>query len=290
MIAYNPKNWISLIFAFHRSDTFRMLIPAMIGIALFTALVAYVEIELLNLKLKSSLAMHSILGFVLSMLLVFRTNTAYDRWWEGRRLWGSFVNHSRSLSIKLSAFLPESAVDERQQLQVLLGNYFFACHDLLRGVKTTTNWETHPTINNEAIAQQPHVPNALLLELTRLISDCEKRGLIDATRLLMLNEELRSFAESLGACERIKNTPIPYSYSMFLKKIIFFYTVTMPFGFVTDFGYVMIPIVTFIFYVFTSIELLAEEIEDPFGDDVNDLPTDELAGRIRTSIKSLLHV
>ncbi len=288
MITYNPKNWIQLIFAFHRSDTFRILIPAMLGIGLYTALVAYVEIEILDMRFKSSVTMHSLMGFVLSLLLVFRTNTAYDRWWEGRRLWGTFVNHSRSLTMKVHSFLPADATDERERYKVLLSNYFFACRDHLRQAKTNDNWISHPEIDNAAFLHKQHVPNALLLELTKLINSFEVRGLMDKTRLLMLNDELRSLAESLGACERIRNTPIPYSYSMFLKKIIFFYTLTMPFGFVTDFKYVMIPIIIFIFYVFTSIELLAEEIEDPFGTDVNDLPTDELAGRIGAGIKEIL--
>jgi putative membrane protein len=260
----------------------------MLGIALYTALVAYVEIEILDMRFKSSVTIHSLKGFVLSLLLVFRTNTAYDRWWEGRRLWGTFVNHSRSLTMKVHSFLPADAKDERERYRVLLSNYFFACRDHLRQQKTNDDWISHPDIDNVAFLSKQHVPNALLLELTKLINSFEVRGLMDKTRLLMLNEELRSLAESLGACERIRNTPIPYSYSMFLKKIIFFYTLTMPFGFVTDFKYVMIPIIIFIFYVFTSIELLAEEIEDPFGTDVNDLPTDELAGRIGSGIKEIL--
>lgn len=288
MITYNPKNWIQLIFAFHRSDTFRILIPSMLGIGLYSAIVAYVEIEILDMRFKSSVTMHSLMGFVLSLLLVFRTNTAYDRWWEGRRLWGTFVNHSRSMSIKVHSFLPVHAQDERERFRVLLSNYFFACRDHLRQLKTNDDWETHPGIDNAAFLSKEHVPNALLLELTRLVNSFEVNGLMDKTRLLMLNEELRSLAEAMGACERIRNTPIPYSYSMFLKKIIFFYTLTMPFGFVTDFRYVMIPIIVFIFYVFTSIELLAEEIEDPFGTDVNDLPTDELAGKIKAAVSEIL--
>lgn len=288
MIVYNPKNWLNLIFAFHRSDTFRMLLPAMIGMAIFSSLVAYIEIELLSLKYKSSIAMHSILGFALSLLLVFRTNTAYDRWWEGRRLWGTFVNHSRSLSIKLATFIPPDSHEERVRIRVLLSNYFLAARDHLREKINLHEWESHPQIDNKKLAAASHIPNAILLALTQEIDACQRKGLFDNTRFLMLNEELRSLAESMGACERIHNTPIPYSYSMFLKKIIFFYTITMPFGFVSEFQYAMIPIVVFIFYTFTSIELLAEEIEDPFGNDVNDLPTDELAERIQLSIHEII--
>src|SRR3712207_5643583 len=92
----------------------------------------------------------------------------------------------------------------------------------------------------------------------------------------------------VGACERIKNTPIPYSYSIFMKKFIFIFTMTMPLGFITTFAYWDIPVVMFVFYVLVSLELIAEEIEDPFGKDANDLPMDELAARIGQNVPDLL--
>jgi putative membrane protein len=94
--------------------------------------------------------------------------------------------------------------------------------------------------------------------------------------------------DSCGACERIKNTPIPFSYSLFLKKFIFIYVVTMPLAFVTIFGYFSAFIATFVFYVLVSMEVLAEEIENPFGYDDNDLPTDLLAESIKKSVYGIL--
>ena len=109
MIAYNPKEWFTFIFRLHKADTIQKLTPMMIAIAIYGGLIAYLELDFFQLD-KESVAknitvVHSLLGFVLSLLLVFRTNTAYDRWWEGRRLWGSLVNSSRNLSIKLDALL-----------------------------------------------------------------------------------------------------------------------------------------------------------------------------------------
>ena len=105
MITYNPKDWWKLIFAFHRSDSFRVLLPGMIAVAVYTGLVAWIENDYLHVSFKNSTLVHSLVGFVLSMMLIFRTNTAYERWWEGRKLWGSFVNNSRNLALKLNAFL-----------------------------------------------------------------------------------------------------------------------------------------------------------------------------------------
>ncbi|HCY89477.1 MAG TPA: hypothetical protein DHV17_04380, partial [Chitinophagaceae bacterium] len=91
-----------------------------------------------------------------------------------------------------------------------------------------------------------------------------------------------------GACERIKNTPIPYSYSAFIKKFIFIYVLTLPFGFAFNLGYYSIPVTTFIFYVLASLELIAEEIEDPFGQDSNDLPMQRMAEAIGGNIRDIL--
>ena len=104
MIRYNPKEWFTFIFRLHKADTFRQLTPMMLSIALYVGVVALLEIEVFNLGKDSHLinitVMHGMLGFVISLLLVFRTNTAYDRWWEGRRLLGSLVNNSRNLAMK----------------------------------------------------------------------------------------------------------------------------------------------------------------------------------------------
>ena len=102
---------------------------------------------------------------------------------------------------------------------------------------------------------------------------------------MFLKDEIQNMVQTVGACERIKNTPIPYSYNMFIKKVIFLYVFTMPIGFVREFGYWAMPIVSALFYVFASIELIAEEIENPFGTDANDLPLDEMSKTIRNSVE-----
>ena len=119
MITYDSRNWIAAL-ALHRFDTFRKLFPMLVAVGFFTWLVGYIETEYLRLSrqdLVSNLpVMHSLMGFAISMLLVFRTNTAYDRWWEARKLWGQLVNVSRNTAIKLAAILPQE--DERSRALV----------------------------------------------------------------------------------------------------------------------------------------------------------------------------
>lgn len=285
MIAYNPKDWYKLILSFHKSDTFRMLVPALCGISLFSWGIVYLIKEVWKWDFEGTIAIHSLLGFVISLMLVFRTNTAYDRWWEGRKLWGGYVNHSRSISTKIAAFIPR---EESARVQALLINYFFASKDNLRKEMSTKGWVEVPGTPLDYYTNASHIPNVILADLVKEINSLHKRGVISDIQMLMLNDELRSFAELHGACERIRSTPIPYSYSMFIKKIVFFYSITIPFGIATEYGYWTILIVSFIFYAFASLELLAEEIEDPFGKDANDLPTDEIALKIKGNVQEII--
>ena len=138
------------------------------------------------------------------------------------------------------------------------------------------------------ISHEKHVPNQLALLIYQHIQQLYNDKKINGEQLLFLNAELQSFTDICGACERIKNTPIPFSYSVFIKKFIFFYIMTLPFGYVFQLGFYIIPVVAFIFYVLASLELIAEEIEDPFGGDQNDVPTRLLAQNIHRHVAEII--
>lgn len=288
MKAYNPKDWFGLIFNFHKSDTFRLLLPAMLGLSVLSAGLCYLHVEGKYVTFRSTTVMHSLLGFVISLLLVFRTNTAYERWWEGRKLWGDLVNNSRNLMLKLNAFLPEEKKELKINFRILITNYVFALKEHLRGGFRAEQLEEHPHLHMNDLKQVNHIPNKIAQQLYIEVEDLLKQKIISEEKLIVLNEELRSFTNVAGACERIKKTPIPYSYSTFIKRIIFLYIITLPLGLIPDLKWATIPIVLFVFYAFASLELLAEEIEDPFGHEGNDLPTDELANTIKKNLKELV--
>lgn len=270
----------------------------MLIVALYTAMVAAIEIHLLReirmtgsgdaieKALKDTTIMHSILGFVLSLLVVFRTNTAYDRWWEGRKLWGALVNNTRNLSVKLNAFLPSNCQSERVFFKTMIGEFPTALKEHLRaGIKLEEMEDVESY--KDRFADREHIPNLLIQEMYRKTKSLHAEGHLNGDELIIVDKELKSFFDIMGACERIKNTPIPFSYSIFLKKFIFFYIVTLPIGFVAYFEYWAIPISVFVFYVLVSLEIIAEEIEMPFGDDPNDLPTDKLACMIRRNVREI---
>ncbi len=285
MIKYDPKSWFSLIFQFHKSDTFRKMGWILLIFAIYTGIVVYLELYFKDiLEFKSTMQVHSLLGFVLALLLVFRTNSAYDRWWEGRKLWGALVNNSRNLALKINAVTTDS--NEKEFWNVSISNYVFAMKEHLRdGTKLE---ELSLGDNTDHIKKADHIPNIIASDMYKRLHTLYKKEVISGDQLITLDKELKAFTDIIGGCERIKKTPIPYSYSLFLKKFIFLYVITIPFGMVYDFNYWTIPIATIILYVLGSIELIAEEIEDPFGIDANDLPTDSLALTISENVKEIL--
>lgn len=287
MINYNPKSWITLIFAFHRSDTFRMLWKEIIYIGIFTSALAYVGITYFPkaVFLEKLISVYSLIGFVISLLLVFRTNTAYDRWWEGRRKWGELVNDSRNLAIKLSAVLSDE--EDRAYFKRMIPNFVFAAKEHLRkGVLFEELELTAPEL--EILSKKNHVPLAISELMYKKLVELKKAGKISEEEYITFDKNINAFMDAVGACERIKNTPIPFSYSLFIKKFIFIYVTTLPLAFVIQFGYFSALIATFVFYVLVSMEVLAEEIEDPFGSDDNDLPTDTICERIRANVQEVL--
>ncbi len=292
MVQYNPKDWLSFIFRFHKSDTFIKLVPMILLICVYSGTIAYFEVEHWKWseknKVKNIVLMHSLLGFVISLLLVFRTNTAYDRWWEGRKLWGALVNNSRNLALKINALLPKNDIQNRNFFKEAIPQYAVALKNHLRRESTRLELDEidHPELQD--IDLEKHVPNQLAALLFQKANTLFETGKIKGEQLIIINSELQSFSEICGACERIKNTPIPFSYSAFLKKFIFFYVMTLPWGYVFNLDYLVIPVVGFIFYVLASLELVAEEIEDPFGIDSNDLPMDKICENIQKHVGELL--
>lgn len=288
MISYNPKDWFSFIFRFHKADTVRKLFPLMVGIALYSALIAYLEIEYWQLSDKSHVrnvtVMHTMLGFVISLLLVFRTNTAYDRWWEGRKIWGALVNNTRNLALKISVMI--SNKDDKAIMKRLIPAYAEVLSSHLK------NEDISHELFDDAVLPSDHYnhkPNQIAKTIIAKVNELYTDGKITGDQLIVLNAEVQSLTDICGACERIKNTPIPYSYSAFIKKFIFFYVMTLPFGYVFKLGYYVIPVVVFIFYVLASLELIAEEIEDPFGTDANDLPLDKIAATIKINVEEIIY-
>ncbi|GAB4054305.1 bestrophin family protein [Spirosoma litoris] len=287
MVRYNPKEWLRFIVTFNRADTVRKLLPILVGVGFYAFVIVHI-LELLDLSenphLKNFSLMHTLLSFVISMLLVFRTNTAYDRWWEGRKLWGSLVNNSRNLALKLDQLLEPDQTETREFFRAMIPNFAFALKNHLRQQSFEREFTEPSTFSLQNLHLNEHVPQQIALIIFGKVNDLQRRGVLLPEHLIILNSEIQALMDVCGACERIKNTPIPFSYSSFIKKFISFYCLTLPLGYVSNLHYLVIPLVIFVFYVLASLEIIAEEIENPFGTDDNDLPLDTICKGIHKTV------
>ena len=132
-----------------------------------------------------------------------------------------------------------------------------------------------------------HKPNFLLTRMSQIVLEGFKNKTISGEQLIILENEIEKLSNILGACERIRNTPIPFGYSIHLKRILLIYLITLPFGFIREMSWWCIPLMMMVFFTMIGIELIGEEIEDPFGMDVNDLPFDELQVKIEGNLDEI---
>ncbi|MEO6639495.1 MAG: bestrophin family ion channel [Ginsengibacter sp.] len=294
MITHNPRTWFKFMLTFHKEDTFRKLLPMILAISAYSFAVACFAFlwwkDDDNTYVKNLSLLHNLLGFVLSLLLVFRTNSAYDRWWEGSIRWNELVNTSRNLAMKINAILPEDDYLNRQFFLQTIPLFSFKLRNHLRDSAdfTPINFsDPHPAITD--YENKRNDPLKILSIMYKRIYGLQEEGLMNGEQLLSAYLDVEKLNDVFGACERIKNTPIPSSYSIFVKKFVYIYLMTLPFGFIFSLGFYVVPVVAFTYYVLASLEMIAEEIEDPFGDDANDIPTNNIVIVIKHNAETILH-
>jgi putative membrane protein len=288
MIVYEPnRNWFRDIGNLAKSWTMRKILRGVFLIGIIAAVICF-AMDYFSLEPKLHSGIFSLLGIVLSILLVFRTNTAYDRWWEGRKQWGSLVNNTRTLATMLNATLPHGDRDSRFFFARHIANFSIALKEHLRkGAKLEELIHLSPEELNELTHKQ-HIPNHIAFWIYNKIHKIYKAGEFTDADLINLKPQYFALIDVLGACERIKKTPIPFSYSVYIKIFVSVYGLILPFGLYNDFGFYTIPLTMFIFFTMLGVELMAEEIEDPFGLDCNDLPTGDIALTIKKNVFEIL--
>lgn len=283
MIEYNTKKWMFILLNIHKNHILKAVFPIIIIMGFYSFSVFYI-LDKLEIDLSGSTVIHSLLGIVLGLLLVFRTNTAYDRWWEGRRLWGALVNDSRNLAIKMSVILDDDNLAKKDFAEYIAD---FAVALKLHLREETSSFERN--LNKFSFVQnKKHIPNAVANNIFAMIHKLYKSNKISGEELIIVDRHVSAFSDISGACERIRNTPIPYSYNFHLKEVIMVYTVTLPWVLCSTLDYWAIPAVMVVFYGFIAIELIAEQIENPFGSDVDDLPLDKICQNIKNNVYEIL--
>lgn len=227
--------------------------------------------------------MHTFFGAVLGIFLVFRTNTAYDRWWEGRKLWGQLVNDSRNFAIKLRACV-QASVDSKREMANWLKLFPVALKEHLRGPVALRDL---PGFENTTDTPE-HVPAYITQLIYRRIEHWRAADQVGGFELLFLDRHAAALMDICGACERIHKTPIATSYLWIIREAIALYLIVLPYGICNEYGPMTIFISMVVAYFMVGLELLAESIEDPFGTDMDDLPLDSMCASIARSIDGIM--
>jgi putative membrane protein len=290
MIYYKTnQNWLGDVRHLLRSWTMVRIMRA-VGLMGLYALIVCVTVEMLGwtdfLQLNTSI--FSLLGIILSILLVFRTNSAYDRWWEARKQWGALVNNTRNLAIYVDAMFPEKDASIRHWMAVHISNFCLALVEHLRDGTQLDKLVYLQQVERETYAGKGHIPNYIAQQIFQRIAAAHRDGTINEGDYINIKAQHQSLLDILGACERIKKTPIPFSYAVYLKIFITAYGLLLPLALVTTFHLTAVPLAMFIFFALLGVELLGEEIEDPFGLDCNDLPTGDIAHTIKGNVFEIL--
>ncbi len=228
---------------------------------------------------------HGLIGGVLGLLLVFRTNASYDRFWEGRKLWGSMVNECRNTSRVTRTWL---AADPRlvHQVNEWIATYPWAVMHRLRGTKglSPEPFDLHPE-ELQAVAEAAHPPLAVARHLSLLMHGARNSGIISDLQLVALEGNVQRLVDYLGGCERIQNTPMPFAYMVHLRRALIVYCFTLPFALLDKYHWESLAIVMIVAYIMFGIEEIGVEIENPFGDDENDLPLEQICENISKNVR-----
>ncbi len=239
----------------------------------------------------------ALVGLALSIFLGFRNNTSYDRFWEGRKLWGRLVNVSRTFARQTETFIgpldgedaPDLSIQRRTVHRTLILRQVAYVHAVRMHLRGEDNYDTLAAwIDPEeltAMRTEANPPQVLMRGTGVRLRNLWRRGLIDTLHLPVLDASLTENTTIQGACERIKSTPIPFVYTVLMHRIVAVYCLALPFGIITAVGPLTPFVVLMIAYAFYGIDAVGGEIEDPFGQDTNDLPLQGLSTMIEVNLK-----
>ncbi|MEM9071850.1 MAG: bestrophin family ion channel [Myxococcota bacterium] len=309
MIVRPKATWLRMVFML-RGSTLAKTWPRLLMVAAVAEGVTYTHEKYGWFHTNLTLVPFTLIGLALGIFLGFRNNTSYDRFWEGRKLWGRVVNTSRSLTRQMLTLVgPAEGVSADYRTtakgdgapeevaavhKALVYRVIAYVHSLRLHLRTQDRLkELAPFLSEDELKElepEQNRPIALLQRIGAELRALYDKGWIHTMHLPVLEASLTEFANVQGGCERIKATPIPFSYNILLHRIVFVYCFTLPFGLVTLEGvgdYTPI-IVLLVSYAFFGLDAVGDEIENPFGEDPNDLPLNAITRMIEGNLRQRL--
>lgn len=284
MINYDPHRWMDHFFDI-RGSMVREILGRVIGCVIWSAVVVWAYQAGIKVAIPSTL--HSLVGLALGLLLVFRTNASYDRFWEGRKLWGGIVNETRNLIRVAHAYFPDDC-PLLLPLARWTAAFPYAAMNYLRGESSLGAAAADlPPVDVDWAQKSAHPALSVAVRMSEFLAEAQRRGYVSDYVKMTMDQNIQQLVDYLGGCERIRKTPLPFAYVVHLRRALVIYCFTLPFALVETYGWTTLADVLLVAYVFFGIEEIGVEIEGPFGYDDNDLPLEQISETIRRNVLDL---
>ncbi|MDF2188964.1 bestrophin family ion channel [Paraflavitalea sp. CAU 1676] len=263
-------------------------------ILIYTTIIALLHEFDKVLPISIPLAIPALLGTVISLLLGFRSNQAYDRWWEARHIWGAIVNESRTLARQILTFtdIAEEGDDVHYFRDRVIRRQIAWCYSLgqgLRGISARQGLDKYLSKREmEALGHYTNVPAALLEQHGRDLKRALENGWINRYQQVELDRTVTRLCDAMGKCERIKNTVFPHTYSLYIHFSLLLFIALLPFGVIEYFGFLEIPLVMAVSASFLLIEKMAIHLQDPFENKPTDTPMTTIARNIERDLRQMI--
>ena len=296
IVPREPLSWLRLVLRLRGTALIRIKWRLTAVFILASLLTAYEHTS--GAKLGLSHTPFSLVGLALSIFLGFRNAASYDRFWEGRKFWGLLVNTTRSYArevvtlVGLTADPQDGAVhsEVRRLQEDMIKRMIAYCHTFRQQLRGGADMESLaeylPAAERPLLQRDPNPAMALLASIGERLVEAQRKGLLHVYHLGLIDETLSKLSDIQGGCERIRNTPVPFSYNVEIHRLVGLYCCTLPFALFDSMG-LLTPVVTvLVAYAFLGIDALGDELEDPFGTDPNDLPLSALCTIIERDLKA----
>lgn len=294
MIVKDKVSWVRLLFHLRGSSIVETW-PRILTVTVTAAVVTYIELYYSIQAYTLTTTPFLLVGVALGIFLGFRNSASYDKFWEGRKLWGTLVNTARSLTRQI-CYLTDSKRDHEilQPFQAMFVKRIIAfAHALRCHLRDQEPFEEIkkflPADDYAAVVVAKHRPLIILQQLSRDLAIARDRRWLSEYNHPFLEAQLNEFSNILGGCERIKNTPIPFSYSVLIHRIVAAYCLSLPFGLVETTGVLTPIVVLMISYAFFELDAIGDEIESPFGLQPNDLALTAISRNIEINLLELIN-
>lgn len=288
MIIRKKEHWFRMLFVWHGS-VLPALLPRLGLLFILSLLVTYFHGMIFSFKVPLNPAPLTLFGFVLALFLGFRNNASYERFWEGRKLWGALLNTARSLTRQAMTLknIKNNTISVHNFVQ-LLSAFVFALKHQLRGTDAYEDLKSRLDENQlKIVTASKYKPAVIMHLLAECVRKAKDEGCLDSIQQARFDENFDKLSDILGGCERIISTPIPYSYRVLLHRTVYIYCFLLPFGLVDSLGWFTPLIVVFVAYTFVAFEAIADEIEEPFGTEANDLALNSMCIMIDETIHEI---